>query len=58
MEITPLGVTFESRTTLKGKILADFIVEFTPRSPSQRNLLKRLILSMDGDQVVRLPELG
>ena len=30
-KIRPLGVTFELRTLIKGQILADFIVKFTPR---------------------------
>jgi len=47
-EIRPLGVTFEPRTLIKGQILADFIVEFTPGSPPQSNLLKELILNVDG----------
>jgi len=41
-EIRPLGVTFESRTSIKGQVLADFTAEFTPRTSPQSNLLKRL----------------
>jgi len=33
MEIRTLEVTFEPRTMIKGQILADYIVEFTPGSP-------------------------
>ena len=57
-EIRPLGVTFESRTTIKEQILADFIAEFTPGSPSQSNLLKGWILNVDGVLNGRAPELG
>ena len=39
-EIKPLRVVFESRTAIKGQILADFIVEFTRGSPPQSDLLK------------------
>ena len=31
-KIRPLGVTFEPRTAMKGQILVNFIVEFTPGS--------------------------
>ena len=47
MEIKPLGVTFEPRTSIKGQVLADFIAEFTPRPFLQSNLLKRWILNVD-----------
>jgi len=33
MEIRPLIVTFESRTTIKGQILGNFITKFIPGSP-------------------------
>jgi len=36
------------RTTIKGKILADFIVEFTPGPSSQNNSLKGCTLNLDG----------
>jgi len=47
-EIRLLGVTFEPRTAIKRQILADFIAEFTPRSPPQSNILKGWILNVDG----------
>jgi len=48
IEIRPLGITFEARTSIKGQILADFIVEFTPGPPPQYNSLKGWILNVDG----------
>jgi len=46
-KIRPVRVTFESRTIIKGQVLADFIVKFTPGPPPQRNHLKGWILNMD-----------
>ena len=33
INIRPLRVTFESRISIKGQDLADFIAKFTPRPP-------------------------
>ena len=47
-EIRCFRVPFESRTSIKGQILADFIAEFTLGSPPQSILLKAWILNVDG----------
>ena len=47
IEIWPLRIIFEPRTTIKGQILVDSIVEFTPRPPSHDNFLKGWILNMN-----------
>ena len=51
-------VIFEPRTTIKGKVFADFIAEFTLGPPPQSNLLKGWIPNMDGTSYGRGIKIG
>ena len=42
------GLTYEPRTTIKGQVLADFIIDFTLRVTEQGDLLKGWIQNVDG----------
>ena len=46
-KLKPYGITYEPRTTIKGQVLADFIVEFTLGAPAQSDLLKGWTLIVD-----------
>ena len=46
-EIRPLRVIFESRTTIKRQVLADFIAKFTSGHPPRSILLKGWIMNVD-----------
>jgi len=46
-EIRQLKVIFEPRASMKGQILADFIVEFTSGPPPQDSPLKGWVLNAD-----------
>ena len=47
MKLKSCGIKYESRTTIKGQVLADFITEFTPRAPVQSDLPKGWTLNVD-----------
>jgi len=46
--LKPYGIKYEPRTTIKGYVLADFIVEYILRPPTQCNLLDGWVLNVDG----------
>jgi len=46
-ELKPYDIKYESRTTIKGQILTDFIAEFTLGAPTQSDLLEEWTLNMD-----------
>ena len=41
------GLRYEPRTTIKGQVLADFIVDFTPGATEQAEQLEGWILNVD-----------
>ena len=47
MELKPYGIKYEPRTAIKGQVLADFIVKFTPEPSTPYNLLNGWALNMD-----------
>jgi len=46
--LKPYYIKYESRTTIKGQVLADFIVEFTLGGPTQSDHLEGWTLNVDG----------
>ena len=43
-----VGLSYEPRAAIKGQVLADFIVDFTPRATERVDLLEGWILNVDG----------
>ena len=52
IELSEFGIRYKPRTVIKGQILADFIMEFTPAKPTETTQLTLDLpiwrLSMDG----------
>jgi len=44
-ELRSYGLRYESRTTIKDQVLADFIADFTPRDTEHADQLERWILT-------------
>ena len=46
-ELNPYGIKYEPRTAIKGQVLANFIVGFTPGDPTQSDSQETWILNVD-----------